>query len=249
MVWPHWPWKDVEEGWEMLEAVGGIAGSLIAALLTVMVLSYLLGDNPLFRVATHIFIGVAAGYAGAIAWHSVIWPRLLAPFFETGFQALTNPGLMVSWLLFILLLLKAFSLTSRIGNISLALMVGVGAAIVVGGAITGTLIPQTMASIETLNPRVVSPRTGEASFERVFNVLVIMAGTISALLYFTFTVPAAEDAEPERPLPLRIVANLGKTFIMITFGVMYAGALMAAVVVFADRVQFLRDVVLELAGG
>jgi hypothetical protein len=233
----------------MLEAGGGIAGSLISALLTVMVLSYLLGDNPLFRVATYIFIGVAAGYAGAVAWHSVIWPRLLAPFFELGFGALTNLGLIASWLLFILLLFKASSVTSRVGNISLALMVGVGASIVVGGAITGTLIPQTMASIETLDPRVISPRTGEASFERVLNVLVIMTGTISTLLYFTFTVPESADEEPERPLALKIVASLGKAFIMITFGVMYAGALMAAVVVFADRVQFLRDVVVGLAGG
>jgi hypothetical protein len=233
----------------MFESVGATVGTLISGLLTIMVLSYLLGDNPLFRLATYIFIGVAAGYAGALAWHSVMWPRLLAPFFETGIGALTNIGLVGSWLLLILLLFKLSETTSRVGNIALALLVGVGAAVVVGGAITGTLIPQSMASIDTLDPRVVSQRTGEASFERVLNVLVVLAGTISGLLYFTFTVPKSSQGESDRPLPLKLVAGLGQAFIAITFGVMYAGALSGAVVAFADRVQFLRDIVSGLLGG
>ena len=49
-------------------------GGLLAWLLTVMVLSYLVRDNPMFRVATYLFVGVASGYAGAIAWHNVLEP-------------------------------------------------------------------------------------------------------------------------------------------------------------------------------
>src|SRR3990172_4998097 len=42
-------------------------GTLLAAVLTVMVLSYILGDNALFRIATYLFVGVASGYAAAVA--------------------------------------------------------------------------------------------------------------------------------------------------------------------------------------
>jgi hypothetical protein len=35
----------------------------IAALLTMMVYSYLLGDNPLYRLAEHVFIGSSVAYA------------------------------------------------------------------------------------------------------------------------------------------------------------------------------------------
>lgn len=234
----------------MFESLVAAAGTLIAALLTIMVLSYLLlGDNPLFRLATYAFVGVGAGYAGALAWHSVIWPRLLAPFFESGIGVITDVGLVGAWLLLILLFFKLSETTSRVGNIALALLVGVGAAIVVGGAITGTLIPQGMASMDTLDPRVISPRTGEASFERVFNVLLVLAATISGLLYFTFTVPKSSEGESDRPLPLKLVAGLGKGFIVVTFGVMYAGVLAGAVVAFADRVQFLRDIISGVFGG
>jgi len=56
-----------------------LVGTITAALLTVMVLSYLLGDNIFFRFAVYLFIGVTAGYAGSIAWHNVIWPGLIDP--------------------------------------------------------------------------------------------------------------------------------------------------------------------------
>jgi len=52
----------------------GVIGPILAALLTIMMLSYIIGDNPFFRLACYIFIGVASGYAGAMAWHQVLWP-------------------------------------------------------------------------------------------------------------------------------------------------------------------------------
>jgi hypothetical protein len=40
--------------------------ALIGLVLTLMIFSYLLGDNPLFRFAIYLFIGVASGYAAAV---------------------------------------------------------------------------------------------------------------------------------------------------------------------------------------
>ena len=37
--------------------------SLTGFIFTVLILSYLLGDNPLFRVGIHLFIGISVGYA------------------------------------------------------------------------------------------------------------------------------------------------------------------------------------------
>ena len=51
----------------------------VAFILTFMTLSYLVADNPAFRVAVHIFVGVAAGYVAAVAWWQVLWPDLLLP--------------------------------------------------------------------------------------------------------------------------------------------------------------------------
>uniref|UniRef100_A0A7C4KI20 2-oxoacid dehydrogenase acyltransferase catalytic domain-containing protein n=1 Tax=Anaerolinea thermolimosa TaxID=229919 RepID=A0A7C4KI20_9CHLR len=44
-----------------------------------MVFSYLWKDNALFRVAIYLFVGVSAGYVGAVACRQVLLPRLILP--------------------------------------------------------------------------------------------------------------------------------------------------------------------------
>ena len=46
---------------------------VVAFLFTLMIFSYLIGDNPLFRVAVYIFVGVSAGYVAAVAFRQVIF--------------------------------------------------------------------------------------------------------------------------------------------------------------------------------
>ena len=62
--------------------LAGIVGTWVAAFLTLMVLSYLFGNNPFFRLAQYLFIGVAAGYAVVLAWNQVLWPRLQLLFWD-----------------------------------------------------------------------------------------------------------------------------------------------------------------------
>lgn len=234
--------------------VDALIGPIVAMLLTVMVLSYLIGDNPLFRIASHLFIGVAAGYAGALAVRSVLWPGLVQPALQAGLGGLIQPTgiltLIVPSFLAVLLLLKVLPGASRLGTISTAFLVGVGAAVVVGGAITGTLVPQLLAAMGTLNPGAVSPQTGETGVERVLNVSIMLAGTISTLAYFRFTLrrKPAGSASALGPFALlgRLVSAVGKGFIALAFGVMYAGALSATLLILSQRIQFLWDSLLGL---
>ena len=55
-----------------------ITGAL-GFLFTVLVFSYLLGDNLLFRIGTYIFVGVTAGYVASVAMWQVVYPRLIYP--------------------------------------------------------------------------------------------------------------------------------------------------------------------------
>jgi len=50
------------------------------------------------------------------------------------------------------------------------------------------------------------------------------------------------------PGPAGLIRAVGKAFIAVTFGVMYAGALSAALVVLVERLQFLRDTLSNLFG-
>lgn len=224
-----------------------LLATLVGALLTVMVLSYILGDNPLFRAAVHLFVGVTAGYAGAIALRSVLYPALVRPLL--GEPPGLTPALLVAWALVLLLIFKAFPSTASLGTLPVALLVGVGAALVVGGAISGTLVPQTLAAMETLDPAAVAPLTGETGAERIANVLILLVGTVSSLAYFRFTARRAPSGEAERSPLATAIAHLGRFFIALTFGVMYAGALAAAMAVLAERVRFLLGALLGLGTG
>ena len=52
---------------------------IVAFLFTLFIFSYLIGDNPLFRLAVYIFVGVSAGYVAAVAYRQVLWPDLFFP--------------------------------------------------------------------------------------------------------------------------------------------------------------------------
>lgn len=238
-------------------------GTLLAALLTVMVLTYILGDNAFFRVATFLFVGVAGGYAGAVAWHSVLEPTLVGPILalDPGFFA--SPRFLTGWavplVLVVLLAVRLVPGAGRLGGLPVAILIGVGAASVVGGAITGTLVPQTLAAM--VNPFVSAPLTGEAGLERFGNVLIVLVGTIGTLAYFGFGVRRGEEYRPRWtwrrvrtpigfvPIPWPLFPFLGEVFIAIAFGVMFAGALGASLLYLTERVQYLGGAIQVLFGG
>ncbi|MEJ2561965.1 MAG: hypothetical protein P8Z42_04670 [Anaerolineales bacterium] len=228
-----------------------LIGTLIAALLTVMVLSYIIGDNFLFRLATYIFIGVASGYAGSVAAHSVLGPGLFSPVLNNSLQGIFESkniiNLLIPWLMILLLSLKIFPGGARYGGLPMAILVGVGAAVVVGGGITGTLIPQSLGATETVDSLLQSSNAEEPLYERLIYAVVMPLGTISTLMYFRFSAKRELSGEARRPFITSVLATVGKFFIAATFGVMYAGALASSIVILAERFQFLKDVLSMLA--
>ncbi len=221
----------------MVENISG----LLAVILTLALLSYLIADNPVYRIAVHIFIGLSAGYAVMLAWFAVIQPQLIRPLLAAvvptaGFAP--NLGSLV-WPVLpvliggVLLILKTVRVASRAGGLVIALMVGVGAAVAVGGAITGTLVPQTSATFVSLLPAAPADLTGklEAGVEGLF----IVIGTLTTLAFFYYGARAEAGGPVERPALIRPLAAVGQIFIGIAFGVMYAGALAASIAIFAER--------------
>ncbi len=204
----------------------------ISFLLTLMVLSYLIGDNPAFRVAVYIFIGVSAGYAASVAWHQVIYPRLFIPL-ATGSLAVRLLTI-VPLVLGLLLLFKLSPRTSQFGTLSMAYLVGVGAAVAVSGAVMGTLFPQTQASINVFN----LSGAGQFWLERLSEGVVMLVGTITTLVYFHFGAKATTSG-PQRSKLVNALAWVGQVFIAITFGVLFSGVFVAAVTALIERMNFL----------
>ena len=53
-----------------------LIGGIVASLLTVMVFSYLLGANPLWRIAQSLLVGVSVGYVSLVVLTQVVAPQV-----------------------------------------------------------------------------------------------------------------------------------------------------------------------------
>jgi hypothetical protein len=211
-----------------------LLGALVGFLLTLLVFSYLFGDNALFRFAVHVFIGVAAAFMAAIAFFNVLWPRLLSPVFSglpiERLMALVPLGLSV------LLLGKASPRLAGWGRPVLAFMAGVGAAAAIGGAILGTLFPQVQASMNLFDIEAIII-SGKSLGWELFNGFIILVGTAVTLIYFHFNIRSP------RPLWLAGLSYVGKILIAIALGVVFAGVYSASLVALVERLSALVNFV------
>jgi hypothetical protein len=209
-------------------------GTWLAALLTIIVYSYLVGDNPLYRLAEHLFVGSAVGYAAVVAWHSVLMPRLIVPLAQDPYG---NWPLFIPLALGLLLLTKVKASWAWLGNSAVAFILGVGVAVAIGGALFGSLLPQLKATIVSLNPA----HYLNGGWAGVRDALIIIVGTISTLLYFYFTTGGESKLA-------RVRAGIGRFFILVTFGAIFANTVMSRISLLIGRVRFLVEVARSLGG-
>ena len=204
----------------------------ISFLLTIMVLSYLIGDNALFRFAIHIFVGVSAGYVAVVALYQVILPYLFVPLTTASMQEL---GLLaIPFILSLLLLTKFWPRLGWLGGPAMGYLVGVSAAVAISGAVLGTIFPQVAAAAEPFNWRAMSdPLTS------LFNGVVMLVGTVTTLAYFHFGANRKDDGSVKRNGLIEAFAWVGKLFVALTLGVLFAGVYAAALSALVERVHSL----------
>ncbi len=209
----------------------------VAFLLTVMVLSYLIGDNPLFRIAVYVFIGVSAGYVGAVAFWQVLWPDLIIPLVAG--SPMQRVIAAVPLLLTGLLLMKAWPSLTRLGMPAMGLLVGAAAAAAIGGTVIGTILPQLAGTLTPFTPENLAP---EALLSGALpNGLLVLLGVVTTLAYFHFGARATQDGSVRRFMPVEIAAYVGGIFVAVTLGVLFAGVYSAALTALIERLSFFAN--------
>jgi hypothetical protein len=207
-------------GWEIL-------GGWIAAFLTLAIFSFLYKDNPVYKFAEHLFIGVSAGYAFILAITGTLRPNLyhhLIEGLETG--AVWNFARLGGLVFGILLLLRLSPKTGWISRWPLALMIGVYAALRMTGLAQSDLVEQVKATMVPLHSNGLSLFGWEDS---AFNNMVLIVGVLSVLIYFFFSV--------EQKTPLRQIGYVGTFFLMITFGSSFGFTVLGRISLLIGRAQ------------
>lgn len=221
---------------------------VVSFLLTVMVLSYLLGDNVFFRFAVHLFIGITAGYVVLLVMYEIIWPYLLTPLINGTLTERLWLGIPI--LLILLLLISQIKKITWIGSLPLAYLAGLAAAVAVGGAVFGTLIPQSRAVIDSFDPAKLTVTTG-LGWMNIIDAVVMLIGTISTLSYFYFgrkRRPKTDSDFKKRPAIFEGLSKIGQVFIGITLGAVFAGVFSSALLALIDRILIMGQFITNLIG-
>lgn len=192
-------------------------GIWIAALLTLAIYSFLYKDNPIYKAAEHIFVGVSAGYWAVVLWSNFAWPNLFEPLVRQGNILFIIP-IIVGLMMFAPFIPKVGWLV----RIPLTFTMGVSLSIFIIQTVQGEILPQVRATF--------LPLVGIPPFQMVSNLLIIL-GVIFTLIYFYFSKPHKGA--------LGIAAKIGIWFMMVSFGASFGYTIMARISLLIGRMYFL----------
>jgi hypothetical protein len=229
---------------EAIDRMNSLIGPLVGAVLSLIILSYLIGDNFFYRILTHVLVGAGAAYIVMTVLFEVIVPKIWDPVVATIARVPYDPLKVVVALLGLLgcalLLLKAWPRLAAGGNIAVGYLVGVGAAVALGGALFGTFSAQIVAAAQSpISTADIEPGIRAV---KMFLGTLALVGTLSTLISFGFYRVARGGI-------LSIVNALGRFFLAVSLGATFALVYVSSASLLIDRVQAIATVVNALISG
>ncbi|MCB2229121.1 hypothetical protein KQH82_00260 [bacterium] len=191
-------------------------GTLVAGLLTLAILTFLYRDNPIYKMAESLLIGVAIGYVLVVTWTNSLMALLFTPLFSRG-----ELWLIVPFALGFLMFGRLHRRTAILSRIPIGVLIGSGA----GVAIPAMLEARTLRQLSATVGPVFADGTVDIS------MVVVLLGVLSTLIYFYFS--------REQVGWWGRTARLGTWFLMIFFGTTFGYTVMSRMSTFIGRMEFL----------
>jgi hypothetical protein len=199
--------------------------------LTLFIFSFLYKDNPLFKLAEHLYVGVSVGYTVVKTCDSVVLNLIYKPIVEEGEIALLIP-VAIGFLMLTRYVPKA----AWMSRYAFAFIVGVGSGLAIPRTISSFILKQIEDTVRPLlsmsgdglmfSMNLLNPASN-------LNAIVILIGVTSVLFYFFFSI--------EHSGPGRIVARTGIVFLMIAFGAAFGYTVMARMSLLIGRLTDLIE--------
>ncbi len=201
-------------------------GIIIAAGLTLAMYSFLYKDNPVFKIAENLYVGVALGYTIIITWFSALKPDIYDPLFVPIVTGAARPAyiVIVPMILGIFMLLRISTQLSWLSRWSFAFVVGLGAGITIPNYIHTFILRQLEPSMRPLF-------YGNESLLISINGIFVLVGVITVLLYFFFSI--------EHKGPVGVASKIGIYFLMVSFGASFGYTVMGRMSLLIGRMIFM----------
>lgn len=209
-----------------------IFGAWVATGLTLFIMTFLYADNPLFKGAEHLYVGVSVGYEIVKVFDTVVVRLIYEPISKDDQWVLLIPvgiGL--------LMLTRYVPRIAWLSRYAFAFLVGTGAGLAIPRTISSFILKQIEDTVRPLLS--IGPGQGVAFTVDLLNpasnlnAVVILAGVASVLFYFLFTIEHSGFG--------RSIARTGIVFLMISFGAAFGYTVMARMSLLIGRLTDLID--------
>ena len=201
-----------------------LIGTTIAGLLTIFVYSYLYKDNPLYRLAEHLVVGVSVGYGFVLTIQRIFIPYVWNPIaIEHKWYFLIPAAVGILWW-------TRFSKEwNWLARYPIAFTMGIYSGIGLPLTMKTSILVQLRHTMENLVVK--NPNNSAFDAWATFNAILVFIGVVSVLLYFYFS--------KEHKGTYGKFANLGIWFLMVSFGASFGYTVMARISLLIGRLQFL----------
>jgi hypothetical protein len=200
-----------------------ILGIWLAAFFTISIFSFLYKDNPFYKFAEQVFVGLSAAYWLVYIIYSIMLPNLFTKLIQD-FSG--NAILLIPAFLGILMLMRLHPKTQWLSRYPMAIMIGTTAGISLLRYMKSDILEQVSATM--INPFAASSTAG------VIGNFLLIIGTITGVYFFYFS-------KKQEGL-LRVPSKIGIWFLMVSFGATFGYTVMARISLLIGRLEFLlRD--------
>lgn len=192
-------------------------GIWVAAILTLAIFTFIYKENPVFRFAEHLLVGISAGYYLVQYFFSAVYRKLYVPVFDNKDYVLIVGGILGAMM---------FTRLSRkwewLSRYPIAFYVAAWAGYVIPSYVQVRILEQAGSTM--FNPLALPAAQAVSAF-------VIFAGVVTTLAYFYFSA--------ERTGALKAASSIGIIFIMVGFGATFGYNVMGRISLLIGRFQFL----------
>ena len=208
-----------------------IVGAWISIFLTLCIFSYLYEDNPIYKLAEHLFLGVSIGYGVVEIVYGVLVPNLFDKLVLADHWTPSRIGLFAPLVMFLLLFTKFSPKWRWLARIPIAFLVAAFAGVKMTGEANARLITQVRESMPNLQE--VWATHGiwnwEADGAGVFSSVLLVVGLSATLLHFYFSAPHNKV--------MRGISRFGVLMLMLSFGASFGYTVMGRISLAIGRAQ------------
>jgi hypothetical protein len=212
-------------------------GIWLAALLTLCTLSFLYKDNPFYRFAESLFIGVSVGFGAASVVIYTFYDDIYTPVTAAWGATSSDPGAWwvivhraIPCVLGMMMLARFVPKLAWLSRIPMSYVVGFSAGIGIGQIVTVNILPQIQASVD---PLVVMTAGDKVQWFLTVSRAFLLVGMLSVLAYFFFS--------KEHKGTYGKLTRVGVYFLMVGFGASFGNTIMARMSLLIGRIQFLLE--------